>query len=90
MSMRRSFYRYISDSFIVIYYAGAFIVKKVKHRNRKDSFSKIAMYIDAIFAFAWMCQYVSSISVFLVRMCFEGHLRHMTAIMWTILRIQNL
>ena len=75
---------------MVVYYSGTGIVPKVKIRYRKASFSKIAMHIDATYAFAWMSQYVASVYVFMIMMCFEGHLRHISEIMWSILRMQKL
>ena len=73
---------------MVVYYAGAGVVSKGRHRQRKANFTIIVMHGAAICEFAWKCRYAESRSVFPIRICFEGHLMRMAAIMWSILRRQ--
>ena len=87
--MRISSSRYISASLMVVYYDGAGVVPKLKCKQRKANLPTFAMNVDAICVFAWMRRYSASRSIFLIRVRFEGHLRRMSAIMWSILRRQK-
>ena len=86
VSSRISSPRSIAASLMVVYYASAGVVPKGRRRQRKYSFSTIAMHDDAICAFVWTRRYTELRSVFPIRIFFEGHLMHMDAIMWSILR----
>ena len=89
MSMRKSSPISISASLMVVYYSGAGVVPKGKNRHRQASIPTIAMNVDSICAFAWIRRYTSLRSIFLTCMNFEGHLKRMDAIMWSILRRQK-
>ena len=73
-----------------MYSAGAGVVQKVKWSHRRARFSIMAMYVDAIRAFAWIQRYAAPLSVFLIRMLFGEHLICIATIMWSIVRKQNL
>ena len=89
MFVRRFFPRSIAASMMVVYYAGAGVVQKGRHRQRNDSFTTIEMHVAAICAFAWTCRYAVLRSIFPITMRFDGHLMRMAAIMWNILRRHN-
>ena len=61
-------------------------VTKGKTQAEKYSITIIAMHVDTICAFTWMHRYVESRSASPTRMHFEGHLMHIAAIMWSILK----
>ena len=48
---RRSLHRSIVSSLIVVYYYGSRLVPNISYRQRRESFPKAAMHIDAICAF---------------------------------------
>ena len=50
----------------------------------------MAMYVDAVRAFAWIQRYAAPGSIFLIRMIFDGHLICIATNMWSIVRRQNL
>ena len=75
---------------MVLYYTGAVLVPKGRHRQRKANFTIIVMHGAAICEFVWKYRYAESRSVFPIRNCFEGHLMCMAAIMWSILRKQSM
>ena len=87
--MRRSFPSSIDASLMVVYSDGEGVVPKGKHSHRKASFPTIAVHVEAIYAFVRMCRYSVSISVFPIRINFEGHLMRMAEIMWSILSMNN-
>ena len=88
-SARRSFPRLIAASLMVLYSSGTGVVPNARHSYIKDIFPTIAMHVDNICAFAWMCRYAALRSIFPIRMRFDGHFVHMYAIMWSILRRKN-
>ena len=78
--MRRSFPACISVSLMVVYSAGFGVVQKFKRRHIKANLPTILIHVDVVFVFAWMPRYEASSSIFLIRICLEGHLRRMAAI----------
>ena len=50
----------------------------------------MAMHVDEIHAFARMQRYEASISISLIMMILDCHLIRIDAIIWSILRSQNL
>ena len=61
-----------------------------KYINGDDPcFTTMEMYVDSIRVFAWIRRYAESISLSLIRMHCYGHLRHMAAIIWSILSRKN-
>ena len=79
--MSRSFMIYISASLIFLYYYGTGVVPNGSHVQSKSSLPKIAMHVDAICEFSWILWYAASISIFTIKMHFDGHLRRMDEIM---------
>ena len=75
---------------MVVYYTGAGVVPKGRHRQRKANFTTIVMHGATIYEFAWKRGYAESRSVFPIKISFEVHLMRMAAIMWSILRKQNM
>ena len=47
------------------------------------------MHVDAICEVAWSLQYMAFRYVYPIKMSFDGHFSHMTAVMWRIMRIHN-
>ena len=82
--------RSISASLMVVYNDGADLVPKGRCRQRKASFTTVEMHVATICAFVRTRRYAVSRSVFPIRVRFKGHLLRMPAIMWSILRSQNL
>ena len=80
---------YISASIMVVYSDSAGVVPKVKCTLRKANLTTIVIHVIKMFSFALMRRYAASRSVLPIRIRFEGHLMHMTAIMWIIPRRQN-
>ena len=70
VSVSRSFQSYITVALVVVYSSGAGVVPKGKHMNRKANLPTIAMHVDDICVFAWMCRYAASRSIFPIRMSF--------------------
>ena len=62
---------------------------KDKTQTEKGYFTTTTMHVDAIYVFAWTLRYAALRSVLPIRMCFEGHLVCMAAIMWSIPRRNN-
>ena len=86
LSLMSLFTRAFMDLLNVVYSAGAWVVLKGKRMHRSAIFSIIEMHVDSVYASVCIWWYVTSGSVFLVRMCFNVHLRCITAILWSILR----
>ena len=84
--MRISLPRSITASMMVVYSDGAGVVPKGKFRHRKANIPTIVMPFYVICSFALMRWYAASRSFFLIRIKFEGHLRHMSVIMWSIMK----
>ena len=59
--------RSISASLIVVYSAGAGVVPKYKHSNRKASLSTTTMKVYAVIEFAWIWREAASRSIFLIK-----------------------
>ena len=89
VSSRRSFPRFIAESLMVVYSAGAGVVPKGRCRQRKASFTTIAMHVNATCAFMWTRRYAAPRSVSPIGMRFEGPLMRMAVIMWSIRSRQN-
>ena len=85
-----SFTRSIASFLTVVYSTGTGVVKKGKRRNRREELSMMEIHVDAIRLLMCMWRYAASRSVFLTRIIFYGHLIHMAAIMWIIMRRKNL
>ena len=90
MSARIPLPRSAAASLVVVYYAGEVVVTKGRRRQRKASFPTITMHVDDIYTIVWTSRNEALRSIFPIRMYFEGHLMCIAAIMWSILRRQNL
>ena len=88
--LRRSFYRSIVDFITVLYSASKGVLLKGGGSHNRDILSMMAMHVDAIYVVALMRRCAAPISVLPIRMRFGSHLMRMSAIMWSILRRQNL
>ena len=84
--MSRSLQMSIYVSLMVVYFSGTGVVPKGKHRHRKSSFPTITVHVVIICVFALTPWYAASRYVFPIKMRYELHFMHMTAIMWSILR----
>ena len=57
--VKRSFPRSISALLVVVYSAGAGVVPRGRHRQKKVIFPTIEMHVDAICVFEWTRRYAS-------------------------------